>query len=351
MLRLIICGALLLSASAVPGAEMIFDFGAAKLQETPAGFRSTVMGTGGPGDWKVILDDAPSALAPSSPNAPNVSKRAVLAQLSRDRADERSPLLIYEGENFGDFKLTTRFKLVAGESEQMAGIAFRIQDENNYYYIRSSALGGTFYFFKVVGGVRSAPIGAKVEIPKGVWHEMTIATRGNEIRASLNGRELILPLGDKSFLNGKIGFWTKSDSVSYFADTRVLYTTRLTLAQSLVNDALKKYPRLLGVKIFAAPDDPAAPRIIASVNPAEVGQPGTQVERDVLSSNRIFYGKEDDAVLVTMPLHDSNGDTVAAVKFVLKSFPGQTEKNAIGRVMPTLKLMEARVPSLKDLVQ
>ena len=235
--------------------------------------------------------------------------------------------------------------------EQMAGIAFRIQDENNYYYIRSSALGGTFYFFKVVGGVRSAPIGAKVEIPKGVWHEMTIATRGNEIRASLNGRELILPLGDKSFLNGKIGFWTKSDSVSYFADTRVLYTTRLTLAQSLVNDALKKYPRLLGVKIFAAPDDPAAPRIIASVNPAEVGQPGTQVERDVLSSNRIFYGKEDDAVLVTMPLHDSNGDTVAAVKFVLKSFPGQTEKNAIGRVMPTVKLMEARVPSLKDLMQ
>jgi hypothetical protein len=199
----------LLSAMQAAAAEKTLDFRDSR-------FRSTVSGAGQPGDWKVITD----------------GERSVLAQLSRDRTDEHAPLYIYDGESFGDFKITTRFKLVDGEVEQMAGIAFRLQDENNYYYIRASGLGNTFNFFKIVEGQRGRPIGAKVQIPKGVWHEMSIECKGSEIRASLNGKELIPPLGDHSFAAGKIAFWTKSDSVSYFADVRIISTPRERLAQS-----------------------------------------------------------------------------------------------------------------------
>src|ERR1051325_7598435 len=60
-------------------AEKVLNFGNYKENETPSGFRSIVSGSGKPGEWKVLLDDAPSLFAPLSPKAPATSKRAVLA--------------------------------------------------------------------------------------------------------------------------------------------------------------------------------------------------------------------------------------------------------------------------------
>ncbi len=332
-------------------AELSLDFGEAPLNEPPPGFRSTLTGEGKPGEWRIILDDAPSALPPLSPRAANMNKRPVLAQLARVRTDEHFPLLIYEEEAFGDFTLTTRFKIVDGAAEQMAGIAFRIQDERNYYYIRASALGSTFSFFKIVNGIRSPPTGVKVEISKGVWHQLVLDCKGNNISALLDGAGVLPPLSDTSFLSGKIGYWTKSDSVSYFTDTQLSYIRKEIFAQTLVRDTLKRFPRLLGLKIFAATNGQAEPQIIASTNLKEVGQPGHAAEQDVIAHSRIYHGRDSDAVMVTMPLHDSNGETVAAVKVVMKAFSGQTEKNAIARAMPIVQQIEGRVQSAKDLTQ
>ena len=52
-----------------------------------------------------------------------------------------------------------------------------------------------------------------------------------------------------------------------------------------------------------------------------------------------------------MPLHDRNGETVAAVRILLKSFKGQTEQNAVARVLPIIKEMEVRVRSGKELIE
>src|SRR3989442_14128579 len=122
-------------------AERKFDFGEFRENQTPPGFRSAVTGQGKPGDWKIILDDVPPLLPPLTPQAPAVTKRAVLAQLSQDPTDEHFPLLIFEDEIFGDFTLNTRFKTVRGLSEQMAGIAFPLQNENQYYLLRATFPG------------------------------------------------------------------------------------------------------------------------------------------------------------------------------------------------------------------
>lgn len=351
MLNSVIYSLLICFVGAAGAAERYLDFSNAKPNELPAGFRSAVGGTGKPGDWKIILEDAPSLMPANFPKSASLSKRPVLAQLSRDKTDEHFPLLIWEEEALGDFTLSTRFKLVDGQEEQMAGLAFRIQDEKNYYYVRASALGNTFNFFKIVDGARSAPIGVKVEISKGVWHEMAVECKGSQIRAWLDGHEAFPALGDKSFSEGKIGFWTKSDSVSYFTDVKVTYTPRVTLAQILVRDALRKYPRLLGLNIVAASTNRPTPQIIASTNAKDVGVPAREEELNVIGRSAIYYAKDDGKVLVTMPLHDGNGETVAAVKVVMKSFPGQTEKNALARALPIIKEMEARVRSLNDLTQ
>ena len=56
-------------------------------------------------------------------------------------------------------------------------------------------------------------------------------------------------------------------------------------------------------------------------------------------------------IALTLPLHDNNGEKVAAVRLVMKSFVGQTENNALARAMPVVKGMEMRIQTLKDLVQ
>jgi hypothetical protein len=349
--HLVWLGLAALSWRAAVATELNFDFREMPLNQTPPGFRSTVFGQGKPGDWKVILDDVPPLLAPLSTNAPVVSKRAVLAQLSQDATDEHFPLLIYEGETFTDFTLTTRFKTVSGAAEQMAGVAFRIQDETNYYVVRASSLGNTFRFYKVVNGARGELIGPEVEIPKGIWHELEVRCKGNEIRCSLDGKELIPPLTDTSFRSGKIGFWTKSDSVSYFFDTKLTYAPRELPAKVMVRDVMKKYPRLLGLKVYAMTGNPPAPHVIASSDEKEVGVPGGEKELDVLEHGTIYWGKEKTSVAVMKPLRDRNGDVVAAVRVRMRSFLGETEQNALVRAMPIVKAFQVRVNNASDLME
>src|ERR1044072_776420 len=165
-MRFLCAGVLLLSvAVTIRGADRKVDFSEVKEGQIPSGFRSIVMGTGKPGDWQVMLDEAPSRLPPLSPQAPATDRIAVLAQLARDTTDEHFPMLVFEDELFGDFTLTTRFKPVTGDKERMAGIAFRLQNETNYYVVRASSLGNTFRFYKVVNGQRSTPIGPEATIP------------------------------------------------------------------------------------------------------------------------------------------------------------------------------------------
>ncbi len=223
---MVLCMAVLAMAGQLAtGAELLLDFRSEKTGELPRGFRPALAGSGTPGDWKIVEAVGPSLFAPLLPTAPRGGTQGVLAQLSTDPADERFPMLIYTNDIFGDFSLTTKFKLVSGEKEQMAGIAFRIQDEKNFYYVRASALGGTFNFFKIVNGVRSDPIGIKVVIAKDAWHEMIVECKGTSIRAALDGRAAIPTLDDKSFSSAASGFGP-SRTRSLISPTRSFVTSR-----------------------------------------------------------------------------------------------------------------------------
>jgi hypothetical protein len=344
------CALLWLCLPAV-AAERKFDFTESRENETPTGFRSTVTGRGKPGDWKVVLEEVAPTLPPLSPNVHSITKHAVLAQLAQDPTDEHFPLLIYEDERFGDFTLTTQFKTVRGVIEQMAGVAFRILNESDYYVVRASSIGNTFKFYKVLDGQRGPPVGPDLPIPAGTWHQLTVVCKGNQIRSLLDGNELI-SVTDKAnaITSGKIGFWTKSDSISYFGETTVTYVPFESSAQKIVRDVLHRYPRLLGVKIYVAGKDAPNPKIIASGDETEIGQPGAKTERAVIGSGETYYGKEKDVVSVIMPLRDRNGDAMAAVRVVLKGFPGQTEENAIIRATPIVKEIQARAQALDDLL-
>jgi hypothetical protein len=351
--RLGVVGGILALALNLPAAERVFDFTQMPVNEPPPGFGSALVGEGTPGDWRIVFDEVPSAMATLTPNAVNPNRRGVLAQLGTDRTDERFPILVFEEEKFGDFTFTTKFKIVSGEAERMAGIVFRYQDERNFYVLRASSLGRTFYFYKVVNGIRGAPIGERLDIPPGVWHELSVRCKGNSIDCFLNGQQVIPTLTDNSFTQGKVGFWTKSDSVSYFVDAHLDYVPLEMLATVLVRQAAQKYSRVRSLRLYATTTERPELHVVASTDASVIGRPGTDIERRVIAENRFAYGKEAKRkiVVVTLPLHDRNGDPIAAVRVEMESFPGQTEQNALVRALPIVKSMEIHVRSNQDLTR
>ncbi len=335
------------------GAEIKIDFSDLSTNEPLPGFHSALAGGGEPGDWKIIMDQMPSAFTPLTSQAsrtPTMTQHAVLAQLSQDPTDERFPMLIYDKEVFKDFKLTTQFKIVSGVAEQMAGVVFRYENASNFYVLRASALGHNIRFYKVVNGLRGNLLGPDTDIATNVWHTLGIQCQGNQIICLLDEHPVMPPLTDNTFTDGKIGFWTKSDAASYFGDTTISYTPRVPMAQMIVQGMMQKYPRILQLRVYTL-NDKDEPQIIASKTEKETGQPGTDAEKGAIANGTISFGRGKGTVAVTMPLTDRNGDPVAAVRVELKSFLGETQDNALGRARLIVKEMQAQVVSGQDLTQ
>lgn len=344
---------LLAWAGAAFGAELKINFSDYAVGESPTNFHNALAGTGQPGDWKIVTDVLPSAFAPLmpgiTPTAP-VARRPVLAQLSQDPTDEHFPMLIFDGQTFKNFKLTTQFKIISGVAEQMAGVVFRFQNASNFYVIRVSALGHNLKFYKVVDGIRSVPIGPSLNPATNTWHTLAVQCLGNQITCWLDGEAAMPTLNDNTFSSGKIGFWTMSDAVSYFGDTTIDYTPLIPPAQSLVRDIMKQYPRIVGLRIYMA-DDQGRVQIVASKDEKEIGQPGTDAEKDTLEKDSIYYGHGKGTVSVDMPLDDRNGVPIAAVRVELKSYSlAETQDAVVNRVRIIIDAMQKRVLSREDLM-
>src|SRR5204863_9741715 len=106
-----------------------------------------------------------------------------------------------------------------------------------------------------------------------------------------------------------------------------------------------------GLNLYLSKTDKSGTSIVASNDPKQIGQPGEKAELDVATRGVIYAAKGRETYDVIIPLHDRNGETVAAVRVVLKTFRGQTEQNAIARALPIVKVMEKRVKEVKDLIE
>ena len=338
-----------LLALSVSGAEIQFNFNNYPEGATPTNFLPVLAGDGLPSVWKIVTVEVPPLLAPLTDKAPVVSRQGVLAQTSVDPTDEHFPMLIFAGEQFRNFKFTTRFKIVSGVTEQMAGIVFRYQNSSNYYVVRASALGKNVRFYKVMNGQRSDPIGPDVDVTAGVWHSLGVQCEGNQINISYDGKPVMPALGDNSFTEGLLGFRTKSDTVSYFTDTLVDYTPIVPAAQSIVNDIIKKQSRILGLRIYTTQPD-GSTQVVGSKDVAEIGKIGTDAEINAIKDGTVSFGREPGVVVMTLPLHDRNGEFIGAVRVRLKSFFGETQENALTRARLVVEQIQGQVMSDKDLL-
>jgi hypothetical protein len=183
------------------------SFESAKVGATPEGWTPTLTGSGDP-KWTVESD----------PTAP--SKSTVLRQSGR----ATYPLILKNDTNVKDGFVEMKFKAVSGSQDRAAGIVWRAKDANNYYVTRANALEDNVVLYKTVNGVRS-PIdivgrkggyGVKIAVPSGTWHSLRIDFKASRFSVSFNGKQLF-EVEDSTFTDaGKIGLWTKADSVTLF---------------------------------------------------------------------------------------------------------------------------------------
>jgi hypothetical protein len=181
----------------------------------PSGWTVAMTHAGGAPKWEIVRDD-------SAPHPP-----LVLAQLSRDPTAGRFPLVIWDRASFRNGEVSVAFKPVDGGIDRAAGIVWRYQDQNNYYIARANALENNVVFYKVENGIRlsiapkglpSRAYGVKHEVPSGRWSILRVVFKDNLFTVFMNG-ERLFDAEDQTFTEaGKVGLWTKADSLTYFAD-------------------------------------------------------------------------------------------------------------------------------------
>ena len=191
------------------GKQFVYTFNSDTPGQLPAKFHSAKTGGGTPEKWEVTAD----------PTAP--SKPYVVAQTSTDQTDYRFPLLIADEGSFQDLDLSVKFKAVSGRIDRAAGLVFRLKDPNNYYIVRANALENNYRLYRVVNGRRSQFAGANFKVSSGEWHELRVEAIGNKITCYYDGSKKI-DATDNTFRDpGKVGLWTKADSVTSFDDLKV----------------------------------------------------------------------------------------------------------------------------------
>src|SRR6266852_908945 len=192
-----------------PGKQSVYNFDNDTPGQLSAKFHGAKTGGGTQEKWTVTAD----ATAPSKPN--------VVAQTSTDQTDYRFPLLISDEGSFQDLDLSVKFKAGSGSIDRAAGLVFRLKDPNNYYIVRANALENNYRLYHVVKGSRRQFAGANFKVTSGEWHELRVECVGNKIICYYDGAKKI-EATDETFKDaGKVGLWTKADSVTYFDDLRV----------------------------------------------------------------------------------------------------------------------------------
>lgn len=121
------------------------------------------------------------------------------------------------GGSFAGGTLRVDFKLLAGATDQTAGIAFNIRPDNSYLYARYNTKDGNVAIWKYERGERTVLAHGELheQVALGAWHTLTVTISGRTVTAVVNDRHTVTHAIDRD-VNGGAGLWTKADSVTAF---------------------------------------------------------------------------------------------------------------------------------------
>jgi 3-keto-disaccharide hydrolase len=203
--------ALLLSVASISAAQQpsagakTFTFDKDAPGSPPAGFEFARTGQGAEGKW-VVREDKDKA------------GNRVLVQESADTTDYRFPLAVVKEGSYKDVTLSVRAKPISGEVDQGFGMVWRYKDENNYYVTRCNADEDNCTIYHTVAGRRRSFQNKSIKVAKSTWHTMKLEAKGNHFVVWYDETK-VLDATDDTFKDaGRVGLWTKADSVIAFDD-------------------------------------------------------------------------------------------------------------------------------------
>jgi hypothetical protein len=205
---------LLLALGLAPLAALgdVVDFEGLDTNAPLQGWSFTKTNGGDAPRWAIAIDR-------TSPMQPQV-----LAQTSEDGTSGRFPLAIYDASETADGAISVRFKAVSGRVDQAAGLVWRYRDENNYYIVRANAVENNVVLYKVENGKRiplgpvgrSDDYGVQHPVPAQQWNTLGVVFDGDKFTVLFDQKPLFEVIDATFTQAGKVGLWTKADSVTYF---------------------------------------------------------------------------------------------------------------------------------------
>jgi len=186
--------------TALAAAETV-NFDDMKVGTVPPSWTATQTGSG-TAKWTVEKDN-------SAPSKPNVLKQSGQATF---------PVCFKNDTNIKDGFVEVKFKPIAGKEDQAGGVIWRLQDANNYYIARANALENNVTIYHTIKGKRTEKKRTNMKVSSGAWHTLRVDFNGNHFTVTFDGKKA-LEWEDDTFQNaGKVGVWTKADSVTEFDD-------------------------------------------------------------------------------------------------------------------------------------
>ena len=177
------------------------NFDTATVGQSPAGWTCTRTGTG-EAKWTVERDA-------SAPSQPNVLKQSGVATY---------PVCFKDDTSVKDGYVEVKFKSISGKEDQAGGVVWRLKDANNYYIARANALEDNVTIYHTINGRRTEKGRTNIKVAANTWHAIRVDFAGNHFVVTYDGRKA-LEWSDDTFKDaGKVGVWTKADSVTLFDD-------------------------------------------------------------------------------------------------------------------------------------
>jgi hypothetical protein len=147
------------------------------------------------------------SLEPESPGPRQVLKQS---------GSGRFPWCVKSDTSITDGWVEVKFKALAGREDQAGGIVWRWKDGDNYYVARANALENNVSLYYTKDGSRRTIKYQDAPVPSNTWHVLRAEFKGTKIRVSLNGKLYIAADDAQIAGSGKVGVWTKADSVTVF---------------------------------------------------------------------------------------------------------------------------------------
>lgn len=183
------------------------------------------------GNWSVVEDGGKKVYAvdgrawlrgnPSRSLAENA--RAIYGSKHEDFIDNVKAFAYFPysvAKDIPDFQngeISVKFKLISGKLDKCAGILFNLKQTGDYLAVRFNGKEDNLVLWTFNQGVRKFVKKGTENVPLelNTWHTIKIAVHGTALEGWLDDKKLL----DYTLVEpvtGKVGLWSKTDSLSHF---------------------------------------------------------------------------------------------------------------------------------------